>query len=263
MSKQSERLLAISGSMEVEAGGVLESCGALSVLGAEVATGIREASDYLHTISTSVDGAAAKTQESAHRIASAQVLGNRTHEAVGNLKKSSMAIDEIADFIVRLTFETNILALNASIEAARYGEAGAGFRVIAQQIKGLADQTKSATAQISAHVSTIRGDVAASVKAITEMKEVLDSVTELSAAAALETENQNRATQALNQTVAVLACSGEQIAESLGKIAFATEQTNDLARTTRVSAVEVSGSSAALDGLLSRFVSDSVVTKTD
>jgi methyl-accepting chemotaxis protein len=99
------------------------------------------------------------------RVGVEQTLG-----VMNRLQLSSTQIGEIVGLIEDVADQTNLLALNAAIEAARAGEAGRGFAVVADEVKSLSSKTSSSTQQIGTIIKTIQGDIREAMKSIEEAK---------------------------------------------------------------------------------------------
>jgi twitching motility protein PilJ len=148
---------------------------------------IRNAGEAVELITKSVkevDSSAAKSAEVARRTLvvteqGAQAVRNsisgmdgireqiqETSKRIKRLGESSQEIGEIVDLISDITEQTNVLALNAAIQAASAGEAGRGFSVVAEEVQRLAERSAEATKQIGALVKTIQGDTHDAVAAM-------------------------------------------------------------------------------------------------
>lgn len=99
---------------------------------------------------------------------------NNISESINQVEDSSKSITAIVNLINGLTDQTNLLALNASIEAARAGEAGRGFSVVAEEIKGLAEESSVATNDINNIIEKIMIDIKESTNAVEDIIKAVD-----------------------------------------------------------------------------------------
>ena len=118
-----------------------------------------------------------------------------TDNTVAELAEAAERIGQVVQLISEIAEQTNLLALNATIEAARAGEAGKGFAVVAQEVKTLAAQTASATAEISGQIAAIQQVSSKAVDAIKEIRRSIERIDEATNSVASAVQEQSAATE--------------------------------------------------------------------
>lgn len=108
--------------------------------------------------------------------ADAALAVQATSASVGGVESTTAQIDRMVSSIEDVSFRTNLLALNAAVEAARAGEKGAGFAVVAAEVRTLAQATQKAAREIKSLVGTSRREASASVEQAASLKEILSGL---------------------------------------------------------------------------------------
>lgn len=149
-----------------------------------VAAGAEELSASVQEIASSMEKSRAKAAGAVERVEEA------SHHSA-RLTDAARAMGGIVEIINNITGQINLLALNATIESARAGEAGKGFSVVANEVKNLANQAKSATERISSEISSLSVVSGEVVGALGTIRDAIDSVSEYvnSTAAAVEEQS--------------------------------------------------------------------------
>ncbi|OYY95083.1 MAG: hypothetical protein B7Y41_05915 [Hydrogenophilales bacterium 28-61-23] len=160
-----------------------------------------------------------------------------TSKRIKRLGESSQEIGEIVDLISEITEQTNILALNAAIQAAAAGEAGRGFTVVAEEVQRLAERSGKATRRIGAIVKTIQSDTQDAVNAMESSTQgVVEGTVRSDAAgsslAEIESVSEQlaRLIQSISETTQAQAGTAEKIAGNMRRILEVTGQASTAAR---------------------------------
>jgi methyl-accepting chemotaxis protein len=158
----------------------------------------------------------------------------RTFELSGNLKTHSEAISSILEIIRSIAAQTKLLALNASIEAARAGDAGRGFNVVAQEVKHLAEQTTRAANDVEGKIDGIRAATAEVVEASGSIERRLADVKrqgdEIHARIAGQQNNVSAIATAIDETALTahqMATNIDNVRQNSGSLADAIREVSD------------------------------------
>jgi twitching motility protein PilJ len=183
-----------------------------------------------------------------------------TAKRIKRLGESSQEIGEIVNLISDITERTNVLALNAAIQAASAGEAGRGFTVVAEEVQRLAERSAEATRQISGLIRTIQIDTHDAVAAMERSTQGVVAGTRLSDAAGKALEEIERVSRQLTEliedistTTSSQAQSATGVARNIGKILQFTEQTGLGTHQTAASILQLATLARELQNSVSRF----------
>ncbi|WP_431048642.1 methyl-accepting chemotaxis protein [Roseateles sp. L2-2] len=183
-----------------------------------------------------------------------------TSKRIKRLGESSQEIGEITELISDITEQTNVLALNAAIQAASAGEAGRGFSVVAEEVQRLAERSADATRRIAALVKTIQTDTHDAVAAMERSTLGVVEGTKLSDAAGRALEDIDSVSRRLDDLIGQIssvaqneARAANEVGANIQHIFAVTEQTSDGTRSTAQMVHELSRSAEALKQSVSRF----------
>jgi methyl-accepting chemotaxis protein len=225
---------------------VVSSAGAVASSVDTVATGSTQMESAIREIAHNATEAA--------RVAGQAVdVAENTTKTVGKLGDSSQEIATVIKLINGIAEQTNLLALNATIEAARAGEAGKGFAVVASEVKELAQETARATEDISQRVEAIQADTAGAVDAISQISAVIGEINNFQATIAAAVEEQTATTNEMNRNVAEAAHGTQGIAAAISGLAAGTQETNQRVADAQRAAGELARMSGELQEAVARF----------
>ncbi|MFJ1336933.1 methyl-accepting chemotaxis protein [Pseudomonas caricapapayae] len=183
-----------------------------------------------------------------------------TADLIGNLAEESRDIGKVLDVIRGLADQTNLLALNAAIEAARAGEAGRGFAVVADEVRAMAHRTQQSTSEIERMIGSIQGGTEQAVNSMRNSTERAESTLNIARGAGLALDTITGAVAEINERNLVIASAAEEQAQVAREVDRNLVNINDLsvqsatgAHQTSAASAELSRLAVDLNGLVARF----------
>ena len=240
----------------------------------QVATAMHEMSATVHEVARNAEQASVAASEAdeqaragdkvvAEAITQIERLASevgRSAEAMNELEQESGRISKVMDVIKAVAEQTNLLALNAAIEAARAGEAGRGFAVVADEVRGLAQRTQQSTEEIESLVAGLQNGTRQVSSIMRGSRELTDSSVALARKAGTSLGNITQTVsgiQAMNQQIAAAAeqqsSVAEEISRSILNVRDVSEQTASASEETAASSIELARLGNQLQQLVSHF----------
>ncbi len=243
----SDELLAAA---ELQSRQITQTTEAVSQMSDSIAQVSRNAADSARVAEQSLSTARKGGDSVRSAIVGMNSIRNQIQETSKRIKRlgeSSQEIGEIVDLISDITEQTNVLALNAAIQAAAAGEAGRGFTVVAEEVQRLAERSAQATRRIGAIVKTIQTDTQDAVRAMESSTQGVVEGTVLSDAAGHSlaeieavSDDLARLIQSISDATQAQTGSAQQIADNMREILAMTGQASDGARRSAASIGQLS-----------------------
>ena len=194
---------------------------------------------------------ASTSAELARKASSAAVNADST---ISELTTSASEVGKIVELISTIAQRTNLLALNASIEAARGGEAGRGFAVVATEVKELATQTGKATEQVAGQIRAMQDTTTASVTALRDIAQQIKQLETTAVSIAAAVDQQSVAGQDLARSIDLAARSAEDVTSNIEDVRQSSIATGSAASQVLTSSTELEKQATYLKSKASEFI---------
>ncbi|NWG87044.1 MAG: methyl-accepting chemotaxis protein [Hydrogenophilaceae bacterium] len=247
--KQTDGVMEISAAMEQSSVSVNEV--------AQNADGVEQAALNTKTVAQSGNANMVKSIEATRRIEEAVSSSSAT---IAGLSDAINRVGEITQVIKEIAEQTNLLALNAAIEAARAGEQGRGFAVVADEVRKLAERTAASTADITNMVDTIKSSSGAAVSAIDRIEQEVqeganfnrltgESLNQIVEAAVKVSDSAHQIATAVKEQ----SLASEEIARNMERISSITEENSFSIQEVDTAAKQLSSTASELQHLVGKF----------
>ncbi len=205
-------------------------------------------------LSSSIAEIGRQIGEASTLIGAAVEQARLTDHDVRSLADSASKVGTIVAMIQAIAEQTNLLALNATIEAARAGEAGRGFAVVASEVKALASQTAKATQDIEAQMGTIQSATQQSVEKIADISRRIAELEHITSSISGAATQQNMATGEIARNISEAAVGAAEVASTIVGVRTTAEKSGAASRDLLDRMSHLANQSVALEKKVSSFV---------
>lgn len=250
-----------SSQLQVTASSMASSAEQSASQSRDVAKAMDDASGGVTAAASASDEFAMSIGEISRQAASSAELARKASDAaagadqtIQGLAISAEQIGQIVELIQSIAQRTNLLALNASIEAARGGEAGRGFAVVASEVKELAAQTSKATQDVAGQIQAMQEATGASVTALHSITDQIEKLEATAISIASAVDQQSVAGQDLARSIDIAARGTDEVSANVGQLREAALSTGAAASQVLSSSTELEGQAATLKRQVENFL---------
>ena len=212
----------------------------------EASAGVTAAAAASEEFALSINEISRQASTSAELARKASNATSEADRTISELTDSASEVGKIVSLISGIAKRTNLLALNASIEAARGGEAGRGFAVVAAEVKDLATQTSKATDEVAGRIGAMQETTGASVTALRGIGQQIKDLETTAVSIAAAVDQQSKAGHDLARSIDLAARGAEEVSANIAQVREASGATGMIAGQVLESATELESQATSL-----------------
>ncbi len=226
----------------------------------EIARNLTEMAEYSKNTANDANSGQNMVDASTKSVLQIKETVDESAKLVTSLDESSAQIRDIVNVISEIAEQTNLLALNAAIEAARAGEHGRGFAVVADEVRGLAERTQNATVEISDLVTGTQGEVQKVTNSMGQVTENVDQgvtyseqVGESLTIILNGINSLQEMVDSVSSATTEMAATSKEIEQNINNVASVSEEVSQVAENVAGSSSELSNMSNSIKQLIDKF----------
>ncbi len=233
-----------------------QQSGSVAAASTEAAANVQTVAEAAEELSASIKEISRNVTDTADTARSCAHAAEVSQTKLGDLQRAVEEIDSVIQSITEVAEQTNLLALNATIEAARAGEAGKGFAVVASEVKSLAQQTHKMTDEISQKVETIKGSAKETISSVTEILKQISSVDAKTTSVSAAVEEQNSSTAEISRNVQEAANGTQEVSRNIEEVQKAANDSATSTEQLKIASDDLSTQATELRDAVQSFLNE-------
>ncbi|TCO73086.1 globin-coupled sensor protein [Rhodovulum euryhalinum] len=248
------RLYSTANGLDAEIIGARQGAGSVSANATQIATSAQSVAAAIDQLSASIASITQDVGEAASASAIAATEAEASSAQVAALHGAAEEIGEVVSLISSIARQTNLLAVNATVEAARAGDSGKGFAVVAFEVKALAQRITEATESISGRIQRIQSESGSMAHRMTGIGDSVQRMRSVTESIRLAVDEQKQAAQHIAQHAESTAASSNEMADMIHDVSNRVERTGTTSSTLKQAVATVSDETVTLSDRVRGFL---------